>query len=347
MKQTLKKKLKNRKQKGAGLVPAGTTAECDICGERKEMVSAFECMHTQCKDCIDTWINRNPTCPECRSDVKDDYTNAVISARPREREQSRSRRGEIMHFMPLIANNPITGRASVLDAVVSTGAVLSIRNYLFDSFRTGTNTVENVIGVSILFLFAFLMGTMLHRDRGNLTRRERGNLRGALRMIIGVTLLGSELALLQNRFTDVFNAMHRNNVIIGVLECVFPRRGGGKNLNDENSKGELKAEIHININQSAKKEDIESFLHEIFSNLFDEKKQGFHVHDTTITLPDVKFKIEDVHNSDFYKKLMHLNNKTPNSRTKAKTIKHVRSSSGRNSRSSRRSRSGVNRARSV
>lgn len=345
MKQILTKSLKNRKQKGAGLAPAGTTAECDICGETKEMVSAFECMHTMCKDCIDTWINRNPTCPECRSEVKDDYLNALLSARPR--QQSRSQRGELVHFMPLIANNPITGRASVLDAVVSTGAVLSLRNYLFDSFRSGTNTVEDVIGVSILFLFAFLIGTVLHRDRGNITRRERGNLRGALRMIIGVTLLGSELALLQNRFTEVFNAINRNNAIIGVLECVFPRRGGGKNLNDENSKGELKAEIHINIKRNANREDIKLLLHDIFSNLFDEKKQGFHVHDTTITLPDVKFKIEDVHNSDFYKKLMHLNNKTPNSGTKAKTIKHVRSSSGRKSRSSRRSRSGVKRARSV
>lgn len=333
MKQTLTKSLKNQKQKGAGLVPAGTTADCDICGETKEMVSAFECSHTMCKDCIDTWILRNPTCPECRSDVKDDYTNAVLSARPR--QQSRSRRGELVHFMPLIANNPITGRASVLDAVVSTGAVLSIRNYLFDSIRTGIS-LDDAIGFPLLFLFAFIFGTMLHR--GNITRSQRGYLRGALRMVIGVTLLGSELGLLQNRFTDVFNAMHRNNAIIGVLECVFPRRGGGKNLNDENSKEELKAEIHININRNAKREDIESFLREIFSNLFDEKKQGFHVHDTTITLPDVKFKMEDVHNSDFYKKLMQFNNRA-NSGPKAKTIKQGRSSSGRKSKSSRRSRS--------
>jgi len=336
MKQTLKKSLKNRKQKGAGTVSAGTTADCDICRETKVMVSAFVCMHTICKDCIDTWILRNPTCPECRSEVKPDYANAVLSARPRQR--SLRQEGELMHFMPLISNNPITGRASVLDAVVSTGAVLSVRNYLFDSIRTGIS-VEDVIGVSILFLFAFIFGTMLHRDRGNLTGRDRGNLRGALRMVIGVTLLGSELALLQNRFTDVFNAMHRNNGIISFLECVFPRRGGGKNLNEENSNGELKAEIHININRNAKREDIESLLHEIFSNLFDEKKQGFHVRDTTITLPDVKFKMEDVHNSDFYKKLMQLNNKIPKSVTKTRTIKHVRSSSGRKSKSSRRSTS--------
>jgi hypothetical protein len=334
MKQTLKKSLKNRKQKGAGQVPAGTTADCDICGETKLMVSAFECMHTMCKDCIDTWIRRNPTCPECRSEVKADYTNTLLSARPRQR--SLRQEGELMHFMPLIANNPITGRASVLDAVVSTGAVLSLRNYLFDSIRTGID-VEDVIGLSILFLFAFLVGTMLYRR--NNTSRQRGYLRGALRMIIGVTLLGTELSLLQNRFTDIFNAMHRNNVIIGVLECVFPRRGGGgKNLNEENSNGELKAEIHININRNAKREDIESFLREIFSNLFDEKKQGFHVHDTTITLPDVKFKMEDVHNSDFYKKLMQFNNRA-NSGPKAKTIKQGRSSSGRKSKSSRRSRS--------
>jgi hypothetical protein len=322
----MKQTLKNRKQKGAGLSAAGSTTECDICGETKVMVSAFECMHTMCKDCIDTWILRSPTCPECRSEVKDDYLNAVLSARPREREQSRNQTGELMHFMPLMANNPITGRASVLDAVVTTGAVLSIRNYLFDSIRIGTNVVEDVVGLSILFLFAFMIGSVLRT--GRLNRRERGNFRGLLRMIIGVTLLGSEMSLFQNRMNDIINTLHSNNQVIHSLNFLFPRRGGG----DTPEKGHVKAEIHIELNLNAKRKYLEPALLMLFHSLFDREKHGLHLHNTIITLPDVEYKMKDMEKTQFYKKLMQLN-----TGKKTRTIKHGRSSSGRTSRSSRRS----------
>jgi hypothetical protein len=55
-----------------GVSPGEDLEDCTICGEEMQVghtVRTMPCKHSFHKDCIDPWITRHNTCPNCRSNV--------------------------------------------------------------------------------------------------------------------------------------------------------------------------------------------------------------------------------------------------------------------------------------
>ena len=54
-------------------------AICAICNQVLLDIRVLECEHYFCKSCIIKWLEKNPTCPECRVSIcEDKFKNATV-----------------------------------------------------------------------------------------------------------------------------------------------------------------------------------------------------------------------------------------------------------------------------
>eukprot|EP00890_Picochlorum_soloecismus_P000255 jgi/Picsp_1/122/NSC_00122-R1_protein len=72
---------KNKLSVGKSLGPEERTASsCAICHEECKDPVQLECKHTFCEECINEWVEREPTCPICRARVLNVFKGLRIDA---------------------------------------------------------------------------------------------------------------------------------------------------------------------------------------------------------------------------------------------------------------------------
>lgn len=354
---------KNRKprvkiQKGSGIIKPGEMGICDICGEEQEkmMVSAFNCnsgepeetraLHTYCADCVNSWIEAEPKngapleismrekkCPECRAPIIKEYVEGLIRHLPRAAEDLEEYEDRLVHFMPSSISSP---HISGFDASIFTGAVFSLGNNAIQYLFHNRGRSQNIISLTLLFIFTLYTISM--------SLRSSSRIDPVSRIALVLIVISSEYAMFQNNLQDLLDIFQGPNF----PTITYPgQRGGGKKGMNEDIQS---VNLSISFPKNATKKDVEEFCKKFFSKLFNPKV--FPIVKTIITLPDVEFKMDDVHKSKFYKKLIQLNNMK--SKSGKKTVKHGRRSktsrrtrSSKSSRTSRSSRSSGTRSRSI
>jgi hypothetical protein len=339
---------KNRKprvkiQKGSGIIKPGEMGICDLCGEEDEkvMISAFNCnpgepketraLHTYCVDCVNSWIEAEPKngepleismrekkCPECRAPIIKEYVEGLIRHLPHAAEDLDEEQS--VHFRPL---SPSSHQISVLDPILFTGAVISMRNNAIQHLFHGRGNSQNIISLTLLFILTFYsITTSLWRS---------SSINPVSRIALVLIVIGSEYAMFRDNIQDLVDMFQGPNF----PTITFPGQHGGGTKPATNKKSIQAVNLSISFPENATQKEIKTFCGKFFSKLFNPKV--FPIIDTEITLPDVKFKMDDVHKSVFYKKLMQFNHMKSNS--SKKTVKHARTSMSTRTRSIRSSRS--------
>ena len=81
--------------------------ECPVCYDAVPTVS-LNCTHKMCQGCAEQWLQRNPTCPICRTPVSmqmENLSKAVsmaLQARERSREADAAARQAILDATPVL-----------------------------------------------------------------------------------------------------------------------------------------------------------------------------------------------------------------------------------------------------
>jgi hypothetical protein len=349
MKYSKNKKSRLKIQKGSGIIKPGEMGICDLCGEEDEkiMVSAFNCnpkepeetraLHTYCVDCVNSWIEAEPKngapleismrekkCPECRAPVIKTYVEQLIEKLPHAAEDTEQE--ELLHFRPL---SPSSNQFSLLDPILFTGAVLSLRNNAIHYLFHNRGSSQNIISLTLLFILTLYNITTSLRSSSGINPLSR--------VTLVLILLSSEYAVFQNNLQDLVDMFQGPSF----PTITYPgQRGGGKKSTNEHVQA---VNLSISFPKNATQKEIKTFCGKFFSKLFNPKI--FPIIDTEITLPDVKFKMDDVHKSVFYKKLMQFNHMK--SKSGKRTVKHGRTSMSSRTRSIRSSRSTRSQYRSI
>ena len=72
---------KNKLSVGKSLGPEERTeSNCTICHEECKNPVQLECKHTFCEECINEWVEREPSCPICRARVLNVFKGLRIDA---------------------------------------------------------------------------------------------------------------------------------------------------------------------------------------------------------------------------------------------------------------------------
>jgi hypothetical protein len=318
---------------------------CSICYESKNpLVSAFDCASAEsngiidviCSGCADACImTQTPgersanihlrltmtqsKCPYCKGKVKTEYVNKLIEklqlpeVPAEDLEEKNENEERLVHFMPRSISST---RVSGFDASIFTGAVFSLSNNAIQYLFHNRGSSRNIISLILLFIYTLYTISM--------SLRSSSGINPVSRIALVLIVLSSEYAMFQNNLQNLLDMFQGLNF----PTITYPgQRGGGKKGMNEDVQS---VNLSISFPKNATKKDIEEFCKKFFRKLFNPKV--FPIVKTIITLPDVEFKMDDVHKSKFYIKLMRLNNK--GSKSGKRTVKH-----GRKSTSSRRIRS--------
>lgn len=370
------KKPRVKIQKGSGIIKPGEMGICDLCYEEKIMVSAFNCnpgepketraLHTYCVDCVNSWIEAEPKngapleismrekkCPECRAPIKKEYVEGLIRHLPHAAEDVDEE--QLVHFRPL---SPSSHQISVLDPILFTGAVISLRNNAIRHLFHNRGNSQNIISLTLLFILTFYsITTSLWRS---------SSINPVSRIALVLIIVGSEYAMFRDNIQDLVDMFQGPNF----PTITFPGQHGGGTKPATNKKGIQAVNLSISFPKNATQAEIMTFYEEFFVELFNPKSElfktkspkseisktknpksersktkVFRIVKTIITLPDVEFNMDGVHESDFYKELLQFNDNHMKSNSSKKKKKHAqpsmstRTRSNRSSKSSRSSRS--------
>ncbi|GBG26111.1 E3 ubiquitin-protein ligase ATL42 [Hondaea fermentalgiana] len=111
-------KLPVEKFDPASFAEKGYSLECSICiteFEPDEELRRLPCDHFFHKDCVDTWLNQNATCPMCRNDISNTVESDRSKATTSEADSQIERRnadGSMNRSVRIDHTGPITAQAS-------------------------------------------------------------------------------------------------------------------------------------------------------------------------------------------------------------------------------------------